>query len=223
LHKHHLAGALALALALPATAQAHVTLQPKQAPAGGFVVEDVRVPNERDNANTTKVDLQMPPGFASVSYQATPGWSVKVTKEKLATPIKTDDGEVTEEVRRITWTATSKAAAIGPGQFRDFPLSVQVPGKAGDKLTFKALQTYSNGEIVRWIGAPSSDTPAPQVTLTAGQDAGNGAAAQKTAATQPVAATSTGNKASKGLGIAALVVAVAGALMAAAALVRRRA
>ena len=40
-------------------------------------------------------------------------------------------------------------------------------GKPGTALTFKALQTYDNGDIVRWIGAPDADTPAPQVTLTA--------------------------------------------------------
>ena len=57
------------------------------------------------------------------------------------------------------------------GAFRDFGLSVQIPGKAGDKLTFKALQTYSDGEVVRWIGPEGSDTPAPIVTVEAA-DAG---------------------------------------------------
>jgi uncharacterized protein YcnI len=90
-----------------------------------------------------------------------------VAKEKLATPVKTDDGEVAEGVKTITWTAGSEADGIAPGQFRDFPLSVQIPGKAGDTLTFKALQTYSDGRVARWIGAPDADQPAPQVTVTA--------------------------------------------------------
>jgi hypothetical protein len=38
--------------------------------------------------------------------------------------------------------------------------------KAGTLLTFKAVQTYSNGEVVRWIGPPSADEPAPQVMVT---------------------------------------------------------
>ena len=38
-------------------------------------------------------------------------------------------------------------------------------GKPGDKLTFKALQTYDDGEIVRWIGPEDADEPAPTVTL----------------------------------------------------------
>lgn len=160
--------AAAAALAAPAAAQAHVTLQPKTAPTGSFTVLDVRVPNERDKASTVRVDVQFPAGFASVSYQPIPGWTVKVIKKKLATPIQTDDGPITEGVSRMVWSGTRKGAGrSAPGQFMDFPISVQIPGKAGDVLTFKALQTYSNGEIVRWIGAPSADLPAPQVKVTA--------------------------------------------------------
>ena len=92
----------AAALAAPAAAQAHVTLQPNEAPAGGFTRLDVRVPNERDNATTTKVALQLPDGFAFASYEPVPGWKVKVQKAKLPEPVKTDDGEVTEGVKLIT-------------------------------------------------------------------------------------------------------------------------
>lgn len=164
-----IAAAAALTLLLPAAAQAHVTVQPSEAPAGGFTVLDVRVPNERDNANTTKVDVQFPPGFAEVSYQAVPGWSAKVIKEKLAKPVQTDDGPVTEGVSEIIWSG----GAIAPGQFQDFPLSVEIPDEAGKALTFKALQTYDNGEVVRWIGPPESEEPAPQVMVTAAEEEGH--------------------------------------------------
>jgi periplasmic copper chaperone A len=207
-----LAGAT-LALAVPSAAQAHVTLQPKEAAAGGFTVENVRVPNERDDAATTKVDLQLPPGFAFASYSPQPGWSVRIVKEKLDKPIQTDDGPITEEIRRMVWTGTGKGEGrIGPGQFKDFPLSVQIPDKAGSTLTFKALQTYSNGEVVRWIGAPDADKPAPTVKITAA--AGEEEEAQPASApTQPAAAADTSDKASKGLGIAALIVGGLGLLV----------
>jgi uncharacterized protein len=178
-----IAAATAVAmLAIPAAAQAHVTLQPNTAPAGAFMVLDVRVPTERDDASTAKVDVQLPNGFAAASYQAVPGWRVQVIKKKLSKPIQTDDGPITEGVSRMVWTRTSRGGGIKPGQFQDFPISVQIPGKAGDKLTFKALQTYSNGEVVRWIGAPGSDTPAPQVTVSAAAKA----AAAKGVRTQSV-------------------------------------
>jgi uncharacterized protein YcnI/protein-disulfide isomerase len=162
-----LATAAAGVLAIPATASAHVTVQPKTAAAGAYTVESVRVPNETDDAVTNKIVVQFPEGFAEVSYQSIPGWTAKVTKERLATPVRTDDGEVTEGVKTITWTSGAKTSGIKPGQFQDFPLSVQIPGRAGDTLTFKALQYYSDGSVARWIGPPDADKPAPQVQVTA--------------------------------------------------------
>jgi uncharacterized protein YcnI len=158
----------ATTLAAPAVAEAHVTLQPDQAPAGGFARLDVRVPNERDDASTTKVEVKFPPGFAEVSTEPVPGWTAKVTKSKLAKPVTTDEGEkITDQVSTITWTGSATEGRIGPGQFQDFGLSVALPDEPGKSLTFKALQTYSNGEVVRWIGAPDAEEPAPRVKLTA--------------------------------------------------------
>ena len=216
--KHKLPAAVAaVTLAAPAAAQAHVTVQPNTATVGSYVVESVRVPNERDDASTVKLDLQLPPGFAEVSYEARPGWSVKLTMAKLAKPVQTDDGPVTEEVRRITFTGHGTQGRIGPGQFMDFPLSVQVPGKAGDKLTFKALQTYSNGEVVRWIGAPDSESPAPVLTVTGTQ--ATGAAAPRAVAP---ASADAGGGASKGLAVTALVLGALGLIAGVAALGLRR-
>ena len=206
-----------LALAVPASAGAHVTLQPEEAAAGGFTVLDVRVPSERDDAATTKVDVQFPDGFAFASYQPVAGWCVKVQMEKLAKPLTSHGEEITEQVSRMTWTASSAKAGIQPGQFQDFPVSVQIPDQAGDALTFKALQTYDDGEVVRWIGAPDSEKPAPQVTVTAGSG-GHGAATSDPGSTE----SDGSDSASKGLGIAALIVGALGLLAGGAALIRSR-
>jgi uncharacterized protein YcnI len=210
--------ALALGFAIPATAQAHVTLHPDTVPAGGEdTLLSVRVPNERDNASTVKVDLQLPPGFAAASFEPVAGWTAKVTKSRLATPIKTDDGEITEGVSRITWTGDGKQGSIPPGGFQDFGLSVLVPGKAGDTLTFKALQTYSKGDVVRWIGAEGSDNPAPTIGVTAA------AAATKPAATAtPAAPAQTSSDSGDGLAIVALIVGALGLLAGLAALLAAR-
>jgi uncharacterized protein len=195
-----IATALAAAglLALPAAAGAHVTVQPDTATAGGFTRLDVRVPTERDVA-TTKVQLQLPDGFAEASWEPVPGWNVKVTKAKLAQPVKTDDGEVTEEVKQITWSGGS----IPPEAFQDFGLSVQIPDKAG-KLTFKALQTYADGQVVRWIGPEGSDSPAPTVTVSSGAAEASPAAAATPA---PDSGSSDGTDT---VSIVALVVGVLG-------------
>ncbi len=163
----------ALALLAPAAAEAHVTVQPNEAPEGAYTVLDLRVPNESDHSNTTKVAVQFPEGFGEVSYQAVPGWTVEVIHEKLKKPIQTDDGPVTEGVKEVIFSG----GKLAPGQFQDFPLSVQIPGKAGEELTFKAVQTYED-EVVRWIGAPETEHPAPQVLVTPPKEAGQATVAQ---------------------------------------------
>jgi uncharacterized protein YcnI len=155
-----LALGLGIALGAPGDADAHVTLQPASAPAGGFMRLDVRVPNERDDRGTVKVDVKLPPGLVSVAHEPVPGWTVQVTKEKLATPIKVEGFDVSEQISRISWTGDGTQGLIAPGQFRDFGLSVAIPkATPGSKLTFKALQTYQGGGH----GAParSAGIPAP--------------------------------------------------------------
>jgi uncharacterized protein YcnI len=165
----------AAALAVPAAASAHVTLQPGQVTEGSFSKLDVRVPNERDNKGTIKVDLRLPDGFYFLSYQKVPGWKARVYKRKLDQPVDLGGFSVDERYTRIVWRAKKpKRDRIAPGQFQDFPLSVRVPdGEAGSQLTFRAFQTYQRGERVAWTGAPDSDAPAPRVTLLASEGGGH--------------------------------------------------
>jgi uncharacterized protein len=209
--------AVAALLLAPAAAEAHVLLVPDTAPQGAEMRLDVRVPNERDDAATTKVDVQLPPGFAEAAVQPVAGWNVKITHVKLDPPVQSDDGPITQGVGRITWTAKSAADGIPVGGFQDFGLEVLIPGKAGSTLTFNALQTYSNGTLVRWIGAKDSDTPAPTVKVTAAPNA----TPSPTPAATP--ASSSGGGSSNGLAVAALIVGALGLITGAVALTRARA
>lgn len=227
------------ALALPGIAQAHVSLHPNTLPAGSGPTLDVRVPNESSNARVVKVDMQVPPGVTFFLTQPVAGWSSKVIHTKLAKPIKTDDGTVTEEASEVIWTA-DQGRGTDPDHFQSFPIVLSVPGHAGQVLTFKTIQTYSDGKVVSWIQGPDADSPAPTVNVTAAGgftqdqsgDAGPPApgtadaatttptpAKPATAATKTVAARSG---ASKGLGIAALIIAIAALLAGLAALATRR-
>ncbi len=215
------AATLATLAGAATAAQAHVTLQPNEATAGGYARLDVRVPNEEDTKATTKIVVQMPAGFASASYEPVPGWRVQVAKRKLSTPVPSGEGETqTEEVSTLTFSATGKGLA--PGAFQDFGVSLRLPDQpAGTKLTFKALQTYTGGEVVRWIGAPGSDRPAPQVTLVAAPAEGEqpvDTAKAAPAATPDDDEDGDGN----GLALAALIVGGLGLLAGGAALISAR-
>jgi uncharacterized protein YcnI len=211
IHRHIVGAALALALVLAPVAAAHVTLQPEEVAAGGFTRLDVRVPNERDGVDTTKVEVQFPPGFLSASAEPVPGWDIKIAKRKLDKPVEQFGEQVTEEVGGITFTGGGSDGVIRPGQFQDFGLSLGIPDKAGSSLTFKALQTYSNGEVVRWIGPPDSEQPAPQVKLTAAEGEGGAAApAPEEQAPPPSEESSEDEGGTDTLSIIALIVGIAG-------------
>ncbi len=208
------AGAGVLALAGPAFA--HVTVAPTSAAKGSYSTVSFKVPNEEESADTTKVQVFFPAGepLASVETQPVPGWTATVTKVKLAKPITTDDGQVTEAVSSITWSG----GKIAPGQFQQFPVALGPLPTDTDRLTFKALQTYGTDQVVRWIdlqqaGAPEPAHPAPTLTLTAAQPAAEGAAgtSQTTGST-----TAAAKPASPGDDTTARVLAVAGIVLGAA-------
>jgi uncharacterized protein YcnI len=227
--------AVLAAAAVPATANAHVSLHPNEVPTGAFATLDLRVPNESDNANTVKIAVQVPPAFTDVSPEFMPGWTPEVRTVKLAKPVQSDDGPITEGVREIVWEGKGPDGKIPPGQFLNFPISTEIPGKAGTTITFKVLQYYDDGEVVRWIGPPNSDEPAPDIDVTAAggplrdvagseadAPAAGEAAAEGSAAPSAATETSSSGTSDKGLAIAALVVAVIALLVAAAAVLETR-
>ncbi|GHF42631.1 membrane protein [Streptomyces mashuensis] len=164
-------------LLLSGPAFAHVSVQPGTAEKGGYSTIAVKVPNEKDNASTVKVELNLDPKhpLASVMPQAVPGWDVKVEKTKLDKPLQMHGKTIEEAVSKVTWSG----GKIEPGQFQQFPLSVgQLPTDT-DELVFKALQTYSDDDVVRWIdpskpGGEEPEHPAPVLKLVDKGQAGAG-------------------------------------------------
>lgn len=216
------AGALATAcvLACAGAASAHVTIHPDSYPQGASDgTLTFRVPNEEDKARTTKVDIVFPADHPIPSVLVSPvaGWTAQVKNTHLKTPIKTDDGDITSAVSEIVWTG----GGIAPGNYQDFTVAFgQLPIDT-DQLAFKALQTYSDGKIVRWIeqqqsGQPEPENPAPTLKLTTAAASGvpDGASTTTAQADDSTART---------LGIAGLAVGVLGLITGGLGLTRARA
>ncbi|MFD0786217.1 YcnI family protein, partial [Micromonospora azadirachtae] len=178
--RRSLAGAAALAVGVVATAvlgfaapaSAHVTVNPKEATQGGYGRIAFRVPNESDTASTVKLEVVLPEDapVGSVSTMPVPGWTVAMEKRKLNPPLEVHGSQTTEAVSKLTWTASGDGG-IKPGQFQEFPVSLG-PLPQVDKMVFKTLQTYSDGNVSRWIeeptaGAEEPEDPAPVLTLAA--------------------------------------------------------
>ncbi|MFG2819462.1 YcnI family protein [Kitasatospora sp. NPDC048365] len=226
-----LAAGAVLAAALPAAA--HVTVQPGNATQGGYTAVAFRVPNESDTASTVKLEVNLPMDhpMASVRTQPLPGWTATLEKSKLDKPLNAHGKEITEAVSKITWTADA-GTKIGPGQFQEFRVSLGALPTDTDKLTFKALQTYDNGDVARWIeeakdGQPEPAKPAPVLALdkaaAAGDHHSGDAAATKPQASTGQAAAASDDATARTLGVVGIVVGVIGAALGVAGLRRKNA
>ncbi|MGC5567101.1 YcnI family protein [Streptomyces sp. FR-108] len=215
-------------LVLSGPAFAHVSVQPEGTAAkGGYATVNFKVPNERDKASTTKLEINFPADhpLASVMPQPVDGWNVKVTKSKLDKPLELHGEKINEAVTKVTWTADGKG--IQPGFFQKFPLSIGALPEDADELVFKAIQTYSNDEVVRWIetqekGGEEPETPAPVLALSAATDDHHGSAAadddadedaddaKAAASTTEAASADSSDTTARVLGVVGIVVGVAG-------------
>ncbi|HET6825659.1 MAG TPA: YcnI family protein [Amnibacterium sp.] len=159
--------AVALVLAVPLSASAHVRVYPKQAVAGADdTLLTFSVPTESGSATTTRVVIDLPTAtpFGDVSYQPVSGWTATVVDGRLPHPAKVDGTTVTEAPLRVVWTADPGTRLAG-GQFQDFVLSVGPMPETG-RIAFPTTQTYSDGKVVTWTQpTPASgeepDSPAP--------------------------------------------------------------
>jgi uncharacterized protein YcnI len=167
-------------LVFAASAMAHAELSPSVALAKHLQLFSLAVPTEKENAETTKVELTPPTGFGIDSFVPAAGWK----REEQTT----GTGENTT-VQKVTWTG-GKVPTEEDALFQ----FLASPG-ASKTYTFKVRQTYSDGTVVDWAGPESSDTPAP--TVEAKSSLGGGGSSNTLAIVALV------------VGVLALVVAVA--------------
>ena len=147
------AAVLVATLALAPSAFAHAELFPNQIPSGDGYLLNLAVPNEKENASTTQIQITMPADFDLEHVAPVPGWTATVTGQKMV------DGEM-EGGNSITWKGKLSGTELAVLPFTG------VPKKAQD-YAFTVRQTYSDGSVVMWSGDESSDTPAAHVTASA--------------------------------------------------------
>ena len=177
--------AAALSLTFVAPASAHVTVGGTSTEAGEYTVLTVSVPHGCDGSPTTKVEIKIPDDVLAVTPTRNPFWDVSTSVVKLAKPAKDAHGNaVTERTGTVTYTATTPL----PDDQRDaFELSFQVPDKAGETLTFPAIQTCEKGKTA-WTEVPAKgqdaeelEHPAPSFVITPDDEHGPGSAADEAA------------------------------------------
>jgi len=159
---------LALVVLVGGPAAAHVEIDPESVPKGSTTSFSFRVPTEKETASTVGLEVTFPTDhpIPSVSVLVKSGWTYTVEKTPLPQPVKTESGEVTEAVSKVTWTG----GQIPPDGYDLFTVRGGPLPKNVNQLEFKATQTYSDGEVVQWIeptvkGGAEPEHPAPVLKL----------------------------------------------------------
>lgn len=143
------------------SAFAHAHIDPDTAAKGSSGSFVISLPNERADSDTTKVqfvfDEAHPVGDASISNSDP--W--------ISTPEYNSDKSVIKSI-------TLEGGKITGEDKEKFTLDIKnLPGDI-DSTTIKVLQTYSDGEIVRWIDEPlanGEEAEHPALTLKLSGDA----------------------------------------------------
>ena len=180
-----------LLLAVAAPALAHVEVSPESAAKGGSGTFTFNVEDERDAANEVGVEIVLPDGVAArdVHPSGPAGWTV-------------DFGDAST-------SAKFTHAAPGPQGDQSFTLAIaKLPNT--DELVFKALVTYDDGSVDRWIDLPTGGKepphPAAVVKLT-------GVAAAATTTSEAQATVTTVARPDKGSNAGAIAGVIIGAIV----------
>lgn len=136
-------------------ASAHVTVGPNETSQGAYQMFTVKVPSEKEDVLTTKIQVLIPEDVNITRFEPKPGWIYEIQKD--------DTGKITS----VTWT--TEGEGLSATEFGQFNMN----GKVGDEATeivWKAIQTYSDGSVVEWVEAEEANYPA-SVTVVNPADA----------------------------------------------------
>jgi len=191
---------LALAMAAPLAASAHVTLEENTAEAGAYTVLTFKVPNESETESTNSVTVSIPASEGlGVRYVPTAGWDAVITPGTDATTVK--------------WTA-EEGSEIAPDSLQVFSISLGAIPDTGS-IILPVDQGYTDGTVVTW-GETEEDAELPAPVLYVNdapvEDHHGGASDEHEEAAAPAAASD--DIIARVLGIGGLVVGAVGVVLA---------
>lgn len=169
---YRLLGGLAIVGSLLAFgAQAHVTIEAKEAVAGSTQKIVLRVPHGCEGKPTNVVRVKIPEGMLSVKSQPKAGWTLTQIKAPLATPVSDGHGgSITEGVTEVVWSG----GELLDDQYDEFVLRGAMPKTPDTLVYFPVVQECPGGATARWIEIPEAGKsshdlkmPAPAVKLVA--------------------------------------------------------
>ncbi|HYQ62029.1 YcnI family protein [Actinophytocola sp.] len=156
-----LTAAVALVAGGGSVAVAHVSVHADEAMQGGSAEISFRVPTETDTSSTVTVAVAFPADapIAEVAVLPLAGWTYQVTRTAPPASVEAAHGsEVSEVVSAVEWHATGPG--IKPGEYEVFRIAAGMLPRT-ERMVFKVVQTYDDGQVQRWIDEPVSGEPEP--------------------------------------------------------------
>lgn len=129
-----------------ALAQAHVTVWPRESPAGAGERYTVRVPTE-GRVTTTSVELEVPADVFVTGILVGSGYTYETRREG-------------DRIAAITWKQEIK-----PAEVAEYVFFARNP-KSG-QIAWKARQRFADGTSADWVGVEGDRRPASVTRLTA--------------------------------------------------------
>jgi periplasmic copper chaperone A len=156
------------AAALAGSAQAHVVFAPAEAVAGSYYAGEFPIGHGCTGAATTAVRIEVPEGILTARPRPKPGWTIKIERAPLATPVVSDGEEQRDRVAAITWRGNLPAE-----QFDGFGVMLKLPKGQSGPIYLPVRQTCG-AETVAWVEIPAAGQswgslkhPAPVLSVKA--------------------------------------------------------
>lgn len=127
-------------------AQAHVTLEQAQAPAGAYYKAVLRVGHGCAGSAIRALTVLLPAGVSKAKPMPMPGWALEIQLQNPAA--------AAQEVAEITWRANSPADYLADAHYGEFVMRLRLPEKPGS-IWFKVVQICETGQI-DWVQLPSA-------------------------------------------------------------------
>jgi uncharacterized protein YcnI len=144
------ATAIICLISLPAAA--HVTLEYQVANAGSYYKASFKVGHGCGASPVKQIVVNIPAGVQGAKPMPKAGWTIEITREKLAQPRDDHGKTVTEDVSRISWTAKTPADYLQNSWYDEFVLQAKLPAKEG-MLYWAVSQVCEEGRV-DWAETP---------------------------------------------------------------------
>jgi uncharacterized protein YcnI len=131
---------------LPAVAQAHVSIAPRQSMAGATAKYVVRVPTESKVA-TVGAEIEIPEGVVVEAVAVPNGWKHEIKRQN-------------DRIVAIVWTMD-----IPPGEFAEFSFVARNP-RDKEEVVWTLRQRFADGTVTDFTKGPNGIRPTAVTKLT---------------------------------------------------------